>query len=82
MIMPGVPGSDGRCTQARPASRLERVCGRAAPDAPERVRSKALYQRLTIGRPAADQAGASLPSPKNRHEGLCFWLELNLWYAP
>ena len=40
-------------------ARLERVCGRATPDAPEtRRRSKALHRILTIGRPAADQAGA------------------------
>jgi len=35
---------------------LERVCGRAAPDAPERGYD--LHRILTIGRPAADRAGA------------------------
>src|SRR5271166_93111 len=38
---------------------LERVCGRAAPGrAGTRIRSEAPHRILTIGRPAADRAGA------------------------
>src|SRR5208282_4581071 len=79
----GVPPPNGRRPPGRPAAAvwdasgvacLERVCGRATPDAPEtRRRSKALHRILTIGRPAADQAGAR-PYQRNMFIGNDFGL--------
>ena len=59
MVMSGVPASDGRWTRARPASHV----WSASVDVPRgragtRTRSKALHQSSTIGRLAADRAGA------------------------
>src|SRR6202011_3896151 len=56
--------SNGRCTPASGVARLERLCGRATPDAPERVydqrRCTRGYHRTSC---RGSRGSASLPSP-------------------